>query len=153
MYAVHLTATDKANNQQSSRRLVLYDNISQVSYLPNKITRIETASASTNYTWVSEDTNIILAKWTERFRNSRHDSNRWLTKVSPYPGIEDLYDDHRGKRTVDEVPNVSGLRFSKSTITIYLQFNELCIVKKRIFFKRLCGFPGIIHRKRWQDCH
>ena len=140
MYAIHLTATDKANNQKSSRRLVLYDNISQVSYLPNKITRIETASASTNYTWVSEDTNIILAKWTERFRNSRHDSNRWLTKVSPYPGIEDLYDDHRGKRTIGEVPNVSGLCFSKSMFTIYLQFNELCIVKNEFFLKGCVDF-------------
>ncbi|XP_078322971.1 uncharacterized protein LOC111122905 [Crassostrea virginica] len=108
LYAVHLTALDKAKNQKSSRRLVLYDNISRVSYLPNKVTRIETASASTNYTWVSEDTNIIRAKWTGRFRNIRHDSNRWLTKVSPYRGIEDLYDDHHGKRTIDEVPNISG---------------------------------------------
>ena len=123
MYAVHLTAIDKANNHKSSRKLVFYDDISRVSTLPNKVTRIETAAASTNYTWVIEDTNIIRAKWTERFINSRHDSNRWLTAVSSYPSIEDVYDDHHGKRTVDEVPNVHGLfkaqvSFSDSLLSV-----------------------------------
>lgn len=109
MYAIHFTALDKAKNHKTSRKLVLYDNQSYVSYLPTKVTRISSASAATNYTWVNEDTNIILVKWTDRFRNERHESNRWLTAVSPYTNIEDVYDDHHGRRTIEEVPNVYGL--------------------------------------------
>lgn len=109
MYAIHFTTIDKAKNHKTSRKLVLYDNLSHVSFLPTKVTRIDTASAATNYTWVNEDTNVILAKWTERFRNARHESNRWLTNVSPYTNIEDVYDDHHGRRTIKEVPNVYGL--------------------------------------------
>ena len=153
MYAVHLIAVDKAENQKPSRKLVLFDNISRVSTLPNKVTRIETAAASTNYSWVIEDTNIIRAKWTERFRNSRHESNRWLTPVSSSPGIEDLYDDHHGKRTVDEVPNIYGLSFFNNTIKLmYLLLRDSSILENLRLFKRLCGFLGIIHCKRWQNC-
>lgn len=109
MYAIHFIAFDKAKNYKTSRKLVLYDNLSVISFLPTKVTRIDTASAATNYTWVHEDTNIILAKWTDRFRNEKHESNRWLEAVSPVEDIEDIYDDHHGKRTIDKVPNVHGM--------------------------------------------
>lgn len=109
LYSIYFTAFDKADNYKTSRKLVLYDNISHVSFLPTKVTRIETASAATNYTWVNEDTNIVLAIWTERFQNARHELNRWLAAVSPSTNIEDVYDDHYGKRTIHEVPNVYGL--------------------------------------------
>lgn len=109
MYAIHFTAVDKAKNEKTSRKLVLFDAMSVVSFLPTKVTRIDTASAATNYTWVHENTNIILVKWTERFRNENHESRRWLEAVSPVKDIEDIYDDHHGKRTVDKVPNVYGM--------------------------------------------
>lgn len=109
LYAIHFTAIDKAENNKTSRKLVLYDNKSHVSFLPTKVTRIGTASAATNYTWVNEDTTIILAIWTDRFQNIDHEFNRWLTVVSPYKNIEDIYDDHHGRRTIEEVPNVYGL--------------------------------------------
>lgn len=126
MYAIHFTTIDKANNHKTSRTLVLFDNLSHVSFLPTKVTRIDTASVATNYTWVNEDTNIILAKWTERFRNARHESNRWLTAVSPYTNIEDVYDDHHGRRTIEEVPNVYGL------LSCY-QLSMLSVTKKLYF--------------------
>lgn len=128
MYAVHFTTIDKATNHKTSRKLVFYDNLSHVSLLPSKVTRIDTASVATNYTWVTEDTNIILAKWTERFRNARHESNRWLTAVSPYTNIEDVYDDHHGRRTIEEVPNVYGL------LSCY-QLSKLSVTKKLYFIK------------------
>lgn len=120
LYAIHFTTVDKAKNHKTSRKLVLYDNLSHVSFLPTKVTRIDTASAATNYTWVNEDTNIILAKWTERFRNARHESNRWLTTVSPYTNIEDVYDDHHGRRTIEEVPNVYGLLSVEKKVSFYI---------------------------------
>lgn len=108
MYAVHFTAIDKAKNKKTSRKLVFYDNISQVSFLHKKVTRVETASANTNFTWISKDTNLVLVKWTQRFRNERHEQNMWLDDVQPAHGIENAYDDHHGSRTVDKVPNVYG---------------------------------------------
>lgn len=111
MYTVHFSAFDKAGNVKTSRKLILYDNLSIVTINNKRVTRVETASANTNFTWVSEDTTSVLVKWTGRFMNERHTHNMWLALVNPYHGIETAYDDHDGRRTVDEVPNVQGTLF------------------------------------------
>jgi hypothetical protein len=108
MYAIHFAAVDKANNNKTYRKVVFYDNISQISFLHKKVTRVETASAKTNFTWIDRDTNLVQVQWTERFRNERHEQNMWLNDVLPAYGIGSTYDDHHGARTVDKVPNVHG---------------------------------------------
>ncbi|XP_062616047.1 uncharacterized protein LOC134277752 [Saccostrea cucullata] len=108
MYAIHFTAVDKAGNSKTSRKLVFFDDISKVTFKNGKVSRVETATENTQFTWVIQDTNGVLVAWKDRFRNQRHENNRWLNAVKPYINIEDLYDDHTGKRSIKELPNVHG---------------------------------------------
>lgn len=109
MYAIHLSAVDKAGNIQTSRKLVLYDNLSKVTFNGERNTRVKTASSQTNFTWVTKNTNMIFVEWYGRFMNHRHDNLRWLTKINPFPKIGRAYDDFDGRRTVDEVQNIQGI--------------------------------------------
>lgn len=108
MYAIHLSAVDNAGNVKTIRKFVLFDDLSKVTFNNNGFTFLETASAQTNFTWVSKDISNLLVRWTGRFMNQRHEHNMWLARVNPYPNIEASYDDYDGRRTVDEVPNVQG---------------------------------------------
>ncbi|XP_078334035.1 uncharacterized protein LOC111124258 [Crassostrea virginica] len=106
MFAIHFSAFDKAGNHKTSRKVLLYDNISEVTFKPDKVTRVVTASAETSYEWVVQDTRDVDIFWKDRFGNWRHESNRWLNKVTPHHAVESRYDDHYGERQVDEIPNV-----------------------------------------------
>lgn len=108
MYAIHLSAVDNAGNIKTTRRFVLFDDLSEVAFNYKGFTFVETASAQTNFTWVTKDTGNLLVRWTGRFMNQRHEHNMWLARVNPYPNIEASYDDYDGRRTVNEVPNVQG---------------------------------------------
>lgn len=108
MYAIHLSAVDNAGNVKITRKFVLFDDLSKVTFNNNGFTFLETASAQTNFTWVSKDISNLLVRWTGRFMNQRHKHNMWLARVNSYPNIEASYDDYDGRRTVDEVPNVQG---------------------------------------------
>lgn len=103
-----MTAYDKAGNYKSTRRFVLYDNNSHVSYNPFHNSRVESASENTNYTWVVDNTTPIYITWGRRFRNSDHDGARWLNKISTSHGISELYDDFTGARNVNHIKNVYG---------------------------------------------
>ncbi|XP_055997828.1 uncharacterized protein LOC125647098 [Ostrea edulis] len=106
MYAIHFSAYDKAGNHKTGRKVLLYDNKAEVTANPTKVTRVITASQETNYVWVTKDTRYVDVLWKDRFRNYRHETNRWLNKVDSAYGIESKYDDHYGDRQVAEIPNV-----------------------------------------------
>ena len=113
MFAIHFSAYDKAGNHKTSRKVLLYDNISEVTFKPDKVTRVVTASAETSYEWVVKDTRDVDIFWKDRFGNWRHESNRWLNMVTPNHAVESRYDDHYGERQVDEIPNVHGTNFGQ----------------------------------------
>lgn len=108
MFAIHFSAFDKAGNYKTSRKVLLYDNISEVTFKPGKVTRVITASSETNYEWVTKDTQYVDILWKDRFLNHRHEINRWLNKVKQNKAVESRYDDHYGERQVDLIPNVHG---------------------------------------------
>lgn len=141
MYAIHLSAVDKAGNIKMSRKLVLYDNLSKVTFNVKRNTRVETASSQTNFTWVTKETNKIFVKWWGRFINHRHDNSRWLTKINPYPKIDRAYDDFDGRRTVDEVPNIQGILVTTTRNISYgggeIKFNRARPVHYSVFFSMI----------------
>jgi hypothetical protein len=108
MYAIHFSAYDKARNYKTGRKVLLYDDISEVTFNPTKVTRVLTASKETSYVWVTKNTRLVDVMWIDRFRNYRHEVNRWLNKVAATYGVESKYDDHYGDRQVAEIPNVHG---------------------------------------------
>ena len=110
MFAIHFSAFDKAGNHKTSRKVLLYDNSSAVTFNPDKVTRVVTASAESSYEWVVEDTNEVDIFWKDRFRNRRHEDKGWLNKVKPHLAVDSKYDDHYGERQVDEIQNVHGMK-------------------------------------------
>lgn len=129
MYAIHLSAVDNAGNIKTTRRFVLFDDLSEVTFNYKGFTFVETASAQTNFTWVAKDTGNLLVRWTGRFMNQRHEHNMWLARVNPYPNIEASYDDYDGRRTVNEVPNVQG------KIVLLNFYTQFFIIRNRAFRK------------------
>ncbi|XP_061177042.1 uncharacterized protein LOC133185758 [Saccostrea echinata] len=119
LFSIHLVAYDKAGNFKTTRRFVLYDSDSRVSYNPLHVTRVQSASEETNYTWVIDDTKIVNVQWTKRFRNILHDHNKWLDEISPSYGITKSYDDYSGQRPVTKVNNVNGCVAFKTEYSIY----------------------------------
>lgn len=129
MYAIHLSAVDNAGNIKTTRRFVLFDDLSEVTFNYKGFTFVETASAQTNFTWVTKDTGNLLVRWTGRFMNQRHEHNMWLARVNPYPNIEASHDDYDGRRTVNEVPNVQG------KIVLLNFYTQFFIIRNRAFRK------------------
>ncbi|XP_062576068.1 uncharacterized protein LOC134237945 [Saccostrea cucullata] len=119
LFSIHLTAHDNAGNYKTARRFVLYDSDSRVSYNPLYVTRVQSASKNTNYTWVVDDTKIVNVQWTKRFRNILHDHNKWLNEISPSYGITKGYDDYSGPRSVNKVNNVYGCVGFKTEYSVF----------------------------------
>ena len=111
MFAIHFSVFDKAGNSKTSRKLLLYDNNSSVTFNrdTSRVTRVVTASQETSFKWVVKDTRDVDISWEDRFGNWRHESNGWLNKVTSHHDVESRYDDHYGERQVDEIPNVYGI--------------------------------------------
>ncbi|XP_061176007.1 uncharacterized protein LOC133184958 [Saccostrea echinata] len=119
LFSIHLAAYDKAGNYKTTRRFVLYDSNSHVSHNPFRLTRVQTASEKTKYTWVVDDTKIVKVQWKKRFRNAVHDHNKWLNEISPSYGITENYDDYSGQRSVDKVKNMEGCVDFKVQFNVY----------------------------------
>lgn len=108
LFSIHLIAFDKAGNYKATRRLVLYDSNSHVSHNPFLVTRVQTGSPRTNYTWIVDNTTVVTVVWSERFRNVLHDHNKWLNEVMPNPVIPESLDDHGGGRSIKKINNMHG---------------------------------------------
>ncbi|XP_056015772.1 uncharacterized protein LOC125675332 [Ostrea edulis] len=119
LFSIHLTAYDKAGNYKTTRRLVLYDSNSHVSHNPLRVTRVQTGSEKTNYTWIVDNTAIVDVQWPKRFRNSLHDHNKWLDEVSINPHISEKYDDYSGWRPITKVNNIAGCVDFKVEFFVY----------------------------------
>ena len=116
LFSIHLIAFDKARNYKVTRRLVLYDSNSHVSHNPFFVTRLQTGSPQTNYTWVVKNTTVVKLIWPSRFRNALHSNNKWLDEVLPNRDISQTLDDFSGVRTIQKINNTHGkfnLQFSK----------------------------------------
>lgn len=108
VYSIILTSVDKAGNNRAARCLVLYDNTSVVDVKHTKQIKVNEASATTNYTWVSVDASEISVTWKDRFLNERHEKQGWLLGVKTFINVQEEYDDLYGHRNVSDIRNING---------------------------------------------
>lgn len=120
LYSIHLIAFDKAGNYKVTRRLVLYDSNSHVSHNPFLVTRVQTGSPKTNFTWIVHNTTLVNVVWSGRFRNALHDQNKWLNEVVPNLVIPESLDDHYGRRSIKKINNMHGNSYFIYSFTLHI---------------------------------
>ncbi|XP_021363702.1 uncharacterized protein LOC110456947 isoform X2 [Mizuhopecten yessoensis] len=123
MYTILLEVADKANNTMYARRLLLYDNSSEISINDNNMDIY--GSVGIEHLWISTLQNEsslghpIQIGWADHFVNKEHVRLKLLTRVSPfksekYRGIRQRnvkpgLDDNEGLRRMQPVDNVHGI--------------------------------------------
>ncbi|XP_053393446.1 uncharacterized protein LOC123564849 [Mercenaria mercenaria] len=130
MYSVLVETRDIANNSRTSRRLVLFDDQSEITLNENLDGKlyVSSAVAETGYKWqtASEGEDIVIkVNWANHFVNKIHEDNMLLNAVASYPiqfkeiqddgllfsmkYVNDSLDDHEGHRTLDPITNYRGI--------------------------------------------
>ncbi|WAR04895.1 hypothetical protein MAR_020264 [Mya arenaria] len=107
-YAVELTVIDQAGNTQTTRRLFIFDNMSQVSFNTNSSTVVLNTNGNG---WITQNTDSIDVVWAYRFQNIRHDNNCWLCRFEPSPtSVPFVLDDTSevSERTWETIYNIKG---------------------------------------------
>ena len=141
MYSVIVVVYDKAGNFKSTRCLIFYDNQSKVDAKPNKRTIVTQTSKETNYTWVSVTEKTLNVAWEDLFINERHKNHSWLSVVASLPKVDNVYDDHFGKRDVMAIPNAHG----KTQKEVFLNpFLYNCSYDEILFYESLVYLPVFI---------
>lgn len=110
MYAVHLSAFDRAGNYKTARSVFLYDTNKLIELDKGPIT-VTKAVPYSGKDWIISSNPFIDVEWKNKFVKTEHFKNSWLSKIHPYHDIEASYDDNSGKRNVTMVPNVKGNTF------------------------------------------
>ncbi|KAK3581576.1 hypothetical protein CHS0354_031922 [Potamilus streckersoni] len=108
-YFVVLTCFDKAGNFKSTRRILLFDDVSVVSIQHQFWNLVLSATKETNYSWIIDRPSRIHVNWTNRFINERHHAMKWLNKVNPNVAVTADYDDMEGERTINLKTNVNAI--------------------------------------------
>ncbi|XP_025086756.1 uncharacterized protein LOC112559635 [Pomacea canaliculata] len=108
MYAIVLSALDRAGNHKSCRRLFLYDSSSQISVTASSVLRVTSAAQVTSFTWQHSEGDVTLS-WVERYTNVFHNNHNLLAAVASESGVESAYDDSEGNRTVAAIQNTLGI--------------------------------------------
>ncbi|KAJ8310213.1 hypothetical protein KUTeg_012078 [Tegillarca granosa] len=125
MYSVLLGIIDLANNTRYCRRLILFDDSSEISTSNPPLLHVASAAKETNYSWQSDfgDGSLIMVKWKGHFQNKMHKDKNLLNIVKGFEtvtfndnltkSVEFKFDDQEGRRTLKAIPNVNGiLRYS-----------------------------------------
>ncbi|OPL33283.1 hypothetical protein AM593_05274, partial [Mytilus galloprovincialis] len=108
MYAVHLSAFDRAGNYKTARSFFLYDTNKIIDLDKGQIKVIK-AVQYLGKDWITYSNPFIQVEWKKKFVKTDHFKNSWLAKIHSYFDIEASYDDNSGKRNVTMVPNVKGV--------------------------------------------
>eukprot|EP00105_Crassostrea_gigas_P015186 XP_011432106.1 PREDICTED: uncharacterized protein LOC105331553 [Crassostrea gigas] len=125
IYSVILQVTDKANNSEFARQIVIYDPNSTITTTGENNFHVSSAEKESNYNWQSRCSTVRVT-WENYFENSFHIDNHFLLPVEDFPtqfrggNVEELkdeivkkvktfYDDHDGKRTISAVKHVNGI--------------------------------------------
>ncbi|XP_052094849.1 uncharacterized protein LOC127730466 isoform X2 [Mytilus californianus] len=126
VYSCILEVNDVANNSEYVRRIVIFDDISDVTVNSSHRLFVSSANIETNYSWQTDfkpnAKNDITVIWEGLFSNSLHHQEHILAKVLDYnPRLSDNirrhnykriltnYDDHEGDRTVESISNINGI--------------------------------------------
>ncbi|KAL3871816.1 hypothetical protein ACJMK2_039788 [Sinanodonta woodiana] len=108
VYAVVLIAFDRTGNRKSSRRILIFDNISDVETTKDP-SKVASASRETNYSWITEPRKFVRVEWKNRFSNKLDEENGWLNSVEKLYEIPSILDDNEGERQIERKKNVQGL--------------------------------------------
>ena len=126
VYSCILEVNDKANNSIYVRRIVVFDDTSDINVNSSNGLYISTASTETDYMWQTEynldgvtDINVV---WTDLFSNHLHDKEHFLSKILDYePRLSDninrhdykkilaVFDDNEGDRTLNATSHLRGI--------------------------------------------
>ncbi|XP_041351012.1 uncharacterized protein LOC121369995 [Gigantopelta aegis] len=107
IFAVVLSAFDKANNYEKARRIIIFDDSSEVSTKANTTLIVTSASTETDYIWQTTADSVTVT-WIKRYLNAFHENNHMLDRVLP-EGISPEYDDKEGLRTINNITNKQGI--------------------------------------------
>ncbi|KAI0212815.1 hypothetical protein LSAT2_002263 [Lamellibrachia satsuma] len=109
VYALLLTAEDRAGNIQTARRYLIFDNVNVVTINrdSDKQLFVDSAAKNTTYTWVS-----VL--WRGHFANIYQHTNKFLIGIAvKTPPIEAGYDEPTGQPpatvSMEPIPNVNAI--------------------------------------------
>ncbi|XP_041351011.1 uncharacterized protein LOC121369994 [Gigantopelta aegis] len=107
IFAVVLAAFDKANNYEKARRIVIFDDSSEVSTKANTRLLVTSASPETDYIWQTTADSVTVT-WIKRYLNAFHENNHMLDLVLS-GGTSPAYDDNDGLRTINSITNKQGI--------------------------------------------
>ncbi|KAL3843250.1 hypothetical protein ACJMK2_021192 [Sinanodonta woodiana] len=118
-YAIVLRAIDKAGNRKSSRRILIFDNVSIVEKM-NDPSKVTSASKETNYEWITTPCETVHIEWFNRFANKEHERSIWLNSVKKVDEVDIVLDDNEGERQINRKDNIHGIvRFEVGYERIY----------------------------------
>ncbi|XP_063420410.1 uncharacterized protein LOC134705618 [Mytilus trossulus] len=126
VYSCILEVTDVANNSEYVRRIVIFDDNSDLTINISNSLFVSSANFETNFLWQTDFKhdvkNDMTVKWEGLFSNSLHHEKHLLAKVLDYkPRLSDNIrrhnykriltnnDDHEGDRTIDSISNINGI--------------------------------------------
>jgi hypothetical protein len=87
---------------------------------------------------VSVTDKTLKVSWKNLFINERHKKHSWLSAVASLQKVDNVYDDHFGKRDVMEIPNAHGK--TKSEIFLYPFFLNNWLFNEILFYESLVYF-------------
>ncbi|KAK7101794.1 hypothetical protein V1264_020121 [Littorina saxatilis] len=117
LYAIILEVLDKAGNVGYSRRLVLYDNSSDVMIKSTASLRVTHANPWSGNKWQTDISQQVCLGWTDLFHNSVMYHTNYLQPVKEDTArdIQSVYDQNSGILPVSGTDNVNGIvRFEMS---------------------------------------
>ncbi|XP_067684738.1 uncharacterized protein [Haliotis asinina] len=108
VYALVLTAYDKAENSKSSRRIFIYDEVSNVGVVHGTRLLVTSSAPITGHRWQWNTTGVSV-DWENRYINTLHLNNGWLKQVAASHDVTPDYDDNNHSRGIDAIDHVQAI--------------------------------------------
>lgn len=126
VYSCILEIIDNANNSEYVRRVVVYDDSSDITVNTSHRFYVSSANTFTDYLWQTEynlnSVNDVRVTWEGLFANILHTEEHFLSSVLDYEPrlsdnirrhnykrILDEYDDNEGERSINSIQNIHGI--------------------------------------------
>ncbi|XP_071082513.1 uncharacterized protein [Haliotis cracherodii] len=108
VYALVLTAYDKAKNRKSARRIFIYDEVSKVGVIHDTRLLVTSSASITTHRWQWNTTDVSV-DWEKRYINPLHYNNGWLKQAASTHDVTQDYDDNNHSRGIDAIDHVQGI--------------------------------------------
>ncbi|XP_071082542.1 uncharacterized protein [Haliotis cracherodii] len=108
VYALVLTAYDKAENSKSARIIFIYDAVSSVGVVHDTRLLVSSSASRTSHRWQWNTTDVSV-DWVKRYINTLHYNNGWLKQAASLHDVTPDYDDNKHSRGIDAIDHVQGI--------------------------------------------